>query len=561
MRIGLGQINPVVGDLPGNAGKILEYTRRARENAADMIVFPELSLTGYPPLDLLENGAFLSDVEKEIDRLTRELPPEIGVVVGAPVRNTAPAGKRLFNAALFLTGGSVYGRVHKALLPTYDVYDEYRYFEPDPARRCIEWMGIRLGVHLCEDMWNMEEGAAYRMYGRNPLQELVDDGAKILINLSATPFATGKHEHRGRVVGDVCRHFQMPLVMVNQVGANGELVFDGRSRVHASGGEMILCGPAFEEALLIWDSSANDVPVLESADDLQDVHDALVLGIRDYVEKTAAFKKVVLGLSGGIDSAVTCALAVEALGAARVVGVAMPSPHSSAGSLHDAQALAANLGIELLEIPIVESMEVFGDLLAGVFSGTESGIAEENIQARIRGVVLMALSNKFDYLVLSTGNKSESAMGYATLYGDMAGGLAPLGDVLKTQVYALAGLINRRSAIIPESTIEKAPSAELRPGQLDQDSLPPYDVLDRILKLYVEEGREADEITERLNLEAIAVRDVLNRVDANEFKRRQAPPILRVSPKAFGPGRRRPLVCGWRRAGSTFEVRRSKKPQ
>ena len=289
---------------------MLGYAHRAKEDGADIIVFPELSLTGYPPLDLLDNESFLSDVEKEIERLIRELPTSIGVVVGAPVRNTAPAGKRLFNAALFFAGGSVYGRVHKALLPTYDVYDEYRYFESEPSRQSIEWKGIRLGVHLCEDMWNMEEGAAYRLYQRNPLQELIDDGAQILINLSATPFAAGKHAHRGRVVGDVCRHFQRPLVMVNQVGGNGELVFDGRSRVHASNGELVMCGPAFEEALMIWDSEARSVPVLPPADDLQDVYDALVLGIRDYVEKTGAFNKVVVGLSGGIDSAVTCARAV-----------------------------------------------------------------------------------------------------------------------------------------------------------------------------------------------------------------------------------------------------------
>ncbi|MEX0747071.1 MAG: NAD+ synthase, partial [Rhodothermales bacterium] len=452
---------------------------------------------------------------------------------------------RLFNAALLFANGEMKGRILKVLLPTYDVYDEYRYFESGPPGACVEWRGLRLGVHLCEDMWNMEEEAPYRLYSRNPIEEMVEDGADILINLSATPFAAGKHEHRGRVIGGICRKFGLPLVMVNQVGANGELIFDGRSRVHSADGSLILSAPAFEEALIVWDSRSELEPLALGSDETRDLYDALVLGIRDYFRKTESFSRVLVGISGGIDSAVTCALAVAALGAEKVVAVALPAPHSSYSSLTDARQLATNLGIEFHAMPIHDVLAAFGALLKPQFGVTEEGVAEENLQARVRGVSLMALSNKFDYLLLSTGNKSEAAMGYATLYGDMSGGLSVLSDVLKTQVYELARFINKRGEIIPASSVEKAPSAELRPDQKDLDSLPPYEVLDVILKLYIEEGADAGLIAGRTGFDEELIRDVLNRVDRNEFKRRQAPPGLRVTRKAFGSGRRLPLVMRW----------------
>lgn len=549
MKIALAQINPTVGDLRGNARRIVETAHRAREQGADLVVFPELCVTGYPPLDLLENPSFIEAVQRTLDRIAREVPPETGVIVGAPVPNPDRVGKRLYNTALLFENGEIVDAVRKTLLPTYDVFDEYRYFEPAKERHVVVWRGRRLGLHICEDMWNNEEYADYHLYEENPVDELAAMGIDLFVNISASPFSLGKHALRNDVVEEICREHGVPFVLVNQVGANTEVIFDGDSRVHAADGTRLLCAPSFEEALLVWNTEVETGPCPLRHDDVADLHDALTLGIWDYFHKTDAFEKVIVSLSGGIDSAVTCALAVDALGPERVRSVTMPSKYSSPGSVADSLALAENLGIPCPVIPITPAVEAFEQMLEDQFRGTEPGTAEENIQARVRGVTLMALSNKFNYLVLSTGNKSEMSVGYATLYGDMSGGLAVLSDVYKTQVYELALHINERAgrAVIPTSTIMKPPSAELRPGQLDTDALPPYPVLDEVLRLYIEERLDLDAIVAATGHPPAFVLRILRMVDRNEYKRRQAPPGLRVSSKAFGLGRRLPIVMRWDR--------------
>ncbi len=556
MKIALCQINPTVGDLAGNHARIVAFARRAAEAGADLAVFPELCVVGYPPLDLLESAAFLDDVERTVERIAAAVPPEIGVLIGAPVRNPEPVGKRLFNAALLFEGGEKVGEVHKVLLPTYDVFDEYRYFEPGDVCEPIVFRGLRLGLHVCEDMWNNEEQAEVHLYDANPIDALAAAGADLYVNISASPFALGKHEARNAVIAESCREHDLPFVLVNQVGANTEILFDGDSRVHAADGTRILCAPSFEEYLLIWDTEADTGPCPMKHETTADLHDALVMGIRDYYHKTGAFAGALVGLSGGIDSAVTCALAVEALGAEAVTGITMPSAYSSTGSVDDSRALADNLGIAFHEVPIVPAVDAFGAMLADLFAGTDEGVAEENIQARTRGVTLMAVSNKFNYLLLTTGNKSEMAVGYATLYGDMNGGLAVLSDVFKQQVYALAEHINQRAGreVIPQNTITKPPSAELRPDQKDSDSLPPYDVLDTILRLYIEDLLDLQEIVHRTDFDPALVRKILTMVDRNEYKRRQAAPGLRVSAKAFGYGRRIPIVMKRTRSLSEAET-------
>ncbi len=549
MKIGLAQINPIVGDLPGNGQKIIDFTRRAHRQGAELVIFPELCITGYPPMDLLENRFFVQAALKTLEHIASEIPPDTGVIVGGPTFNPEPVGKRLFNAAFLLENGSIVAEVHKTLLPTYDIFDEYRYFEPARTRKPIRWRGLRLGLHICEDMWNNEEHAPYHLYREDPVAELAAQGVDLFINISASPFSQGKHQLRNEVVQTICRRHRIPFILVNTVGANTEIIFDGDSRVHAADGTRLLCAPSFEESLLIWNTEHPTGPCTIHHEAIPDIYEALVLGIRDYFFKTGAFSRAVIGLSGGIDSAVTCALAVEALGEARVVGISMPSKFSSRHSVEDAETLAQNLGIPLHKVPIQPMVDSFMEQLKPYFEGTPFGTAEENIQARVRGVTLMAFSNKFNYLVLSTGNKSELSVGYATLYGDMNGGLAVLSDVYKTQVYELARYINARARreVIPRRVLEKPPSAELRPNQTDQDTLPPYPVLDQILKLYIEEHLEWNEIVERTGYDEKLVEDILNRVDRNEYKRRQAPPGLRVSAKAFGIGRRMPIVMRWDR--------------
>lgn len=549
MKLALAQINPTVGDLDGNVRRIVDAARAAHQQGADLAVFPELCVTGYPPQDLLENRRFFEATQQAVIDAANAVPAEMGVILGAPVPNPEPVGKRFYNAALLFEDGQQVGRAFKRLLPTYDVFDEHRYFEPARRSRPIAWRGLRLGLHVCEDMWNSEQQAAFRLYDDDPIADLVDQGADLLINISASPYAEGKHAERDRLITDICRQHGVPFVLCNTVGANTELVFDGDSRVHAADGTQVRCAASFEEDLLFWATDEVTDACHAPHDDVADLHDALVLGVRDYFEKTGIFEKALVGLSGGIDSAVTCALAVRALGPDRVVGVTMPSRYSSSGSVTDSEALARNLGISFHEIAIAPAVDAVDAMLAPLFEGTEPGVAEENIQARARGLTLMALSNKFGYLLLTTGNKSEMAVGYATLYGDMSGGLAVLSDVLKTDVYRLARHVNAEAGrpLVPQNTIDKPPSAELAPGQKDEDSLPPYEVLDAVLHRYVEEQQELDRIVTATGFDEALVARVLQMVDRNEYKRRQAPPGLRVTDKAFGVGRRMPIVMRWDR--------------
>lgn len=547
MRIALCQINTTVGDLAGNVERILRDARRAADAGADLAVFPELAVTGYPPQDLLDRPAFLDAVDDAVAHLARELPAGLGVLVGAPVRNETPVGKRLFNSALLLADGAVQDAVSKTLLPTYDVFDEYRYFEPAAERRVMTFGGLRLGVHVCEDMWNNEEQAPYHLYAANPIDELAALGIDLFVNLSASPYTVGKPVERRLLIRESAQEHGVPFVYVNQVGANTELIFDGDSQVQNASGEVLYHAPLFQEAFHVWDTEAPGAPIeVEAAGTTAEIHDALVLGVADYVRKTGegVFEKALIGLSGGIDSAVTCALAVAALGADRVVGVTMPSAYSSSGSVDDSRALAENLGIEFHEVPILPAVDAFGAMLAPLFEGTQQGVAEENIQARARGLTLMAISNKFGHLLLTTGNKSEMAVGYATLYGDMSGGLAVLSDVFKEEVYRIAEYVNAAAGrdLIPRNTITKPPSAELKPGQVDQDSLPPYAVLDAILQRYVEEHEAPAGIARELGFDLALVQRIARMVDRNEYKRRQAAPGLRVTGKAFGSGRRLPIV-------------------
>ncbi|WP_412060735.1 NAD+ synthase [Rubrivirga sp. IMCC45206] len=555
MRIALCQLNTTVGDLAGNVALILADARRAAEAGADLAVFPELCVTGYPPQDLLDRPAFLDATDDAVRTLAAQLPDGLTAIVGAPVRNETPVGKRLFNAALVLADGRVQDAVSKTLLPTYDVFDEVRYFESAPARRVVTVNGLRLGLHVCEDMWNNGGGDASgtgaegrtHLYAANPIDDLAALGIDLFVNISASPFAVGKPAERRDLIAESCREHGVPFVYVNQVGANTELIFDGDSRVTAASGETLWHGALFASDFFVWDTEAPGDPVAPTLPETTaQIHDALVLGVRDYVRKTGdgVFEKALVGLSGGIDSAVTCALAVEALGPDRVVGITMPSAYSSSGSVDDSRALAENLGIEFHDVSIRPAVDAFEAMLAPLFAGREPDVAEENIQARARGVTLMAVSNKFGHLLLTTGNKSEMAVGYATLYGDMSGGLAVLSDVFKGEVYRLAEYVNARAGreLIPRNTIEKPPSAELRPGQVDADSLPPYDVLDAILARYVEAHESPATIAAATGFDRALVDRIARMVDRNEYKRRQAAPGLRVTGKAFGSGRRLPIV-------------------
>jgi NAD+ synthase (glutamine-hydrolysing) len=581
MRIALCQLNPIVGDLAGNAEKVLAAARRADDAGADLAVFSELVLTGYPPQDLLERTAFLDAADAALAHVAAHAPAGLGIILGAPRRNADASGKGLRNAAVVLDGGAVVGEAAKVLLPTYDVFDEHRYFEPATACAPVLWRGLRLGLHVCEDMWNNHgvDGAANDdgprpLYGVNPIDRLGEAGVDLFVNVSASPFAAGKAAERHRLMAHSAAEWSAPFVYVNQVGANTELIFDGDSQVVAADGTVLARCAAFAEDFLLWDWAEGrreeEGGKRETADDgsrapalprppaptppriepvpegIAAIHDALVLGIADYVAKSgdAVFPYALVGLSGGIDSAVTCALAVEALGADRVVGITMPSKYSSGGSVTDARALAENLGVAFHEVSIRPAVDAFDAMLAPVLGAEPSGVTEENVQARARGVTLMAVSNAGGHLVLTTGNKSEMAVGYATLYGDMSGGLAVLSDVFKTEVYALAEHINARAGrdLIPQGTITKPPSAELRPDQTDQDTLPPYDVLDAILERYIEAHEDVEAIVAATGFERSLVARVAGMVDRNEYKRRQAAPGLRVSPKAFGVGRRLPIV-------------------
>ncbi len=560
MRIAMAQLNPTVGDIAGNTRAILAAVETARAAGADLVVTPELSLIGYPPRDLLLKPAVLGQMRDALAHIARAA-QGIGILVGYAEENKAPVGRRLFNTAAFLVDGRIAAQARKSLLPTYDVFDESRYFEPGPNVEVVNYRGKKLGLSICEDLWNDEELVGRRLYPFNPVEALARGGADLLINMSASPFVLGKNDYRRRLVGHQARRWNMPVVYVNQVGANDELIFDGNSLAVAADGQPLAQAADFAADLVFVDISAADRPAQCSArpplGGMAALDAALVMGLRDYAHK-CGFKTAVLGLSGGIDSAVVAALAAAALGANNVTGIALPSRYSSSHSLSDAALLAQALKIQYRVIPIEPVHAAMEKSLAGEFHGLPPGIAEENIQARIRGNILMALSNKFGHLLLTTGNKSEIATGYCTLYGDMCGGLAVISDVPKTMVYQLAEYINTRAITenqippIPPGTLTKPPSAELRPNQKDQDSLPPYDVLDAILQMYVEEEKSVPEIVAAGWDEALAMR-VARLVDTNEYKRKQMPPGLKVTSRAFGYGRRMPIAQRYNPGGNCFD--------
>ncbi|MGA0899549.1 MAG: NAD+ synthase [Luteolibacter sp.] len=540
MKIGIAQINPVIGDFPGNAKRILAAYRECIENGADLVLTPELSLVGYPPRDLVFKSQFVPKCLQALDYLadeTREAPLLVGYVDhNHPTRK----GKPFRNAVAWLENGEIKHRIFKTLLPTYDVFDERRYFEAAEDNKAIEWNGKRIGLTICEDIWT-EDYLKRPFYNHDPVEGLCAHGIDLLLNLSASPFHLGKPLQRRAMIAGIAHKAKVPVVYCNTVGANDQLIFDGHSLVAGCNGRIAIQLPGFSEQCGVVDpflSVEDDVEL--NAPDIAQLHQALVLGLRDYVAK-CGFDSVCLGLSGGIDSALTAAIAAEALGGDKVHGLTMPSQYSSKGSIDDSMTLAEKLGIRCNEVAIGPAFEAIKQSMGPIFEGRPEDVTEENMQARLRGLLLMALSNKENHLLLTTGNKSELAVGYCTIYGDMNGGLAVISDLPKTKVFELARWINRDEEIIPWNTINKPPSAELRPDQKDQDTLPEYEVLDAILELYVEHHMSADEIIERGHDES-TVRWIQRRVDLNEWKRHQAAPGLRVTSKAFGIGRRMPIA-------------------
>lgn len=555
MKIAIGQINSTIGDFAGNCDKIRRTTASAREGGAAVVVFPELSLCGYPPMDLLDHGTFVEENMRALRELQRDLPRDITALVGYVDRSPYGAGKSLQNVVAVIRDGAVIFRQAKRLLPTYDVFDEARYFEP--AGHSAIWMegDTPIGIAICEDIWWETEPVPGTRYPIDPVRDLVDAGARLIISPSASPFHGGKRAIREQLLTTIGRNSSIPVVYVNAVGANDNLIFDGASVVTAPTGVVVHRSPGFVEDLSFVDvettPSTTAPPAITSnrpatgADDpqyWQEIEDALVLGIRDYLGKTG-FTRVHLGLSGGIDSAVVTVLAARAMGRENLTVFLLPSQYSSSGSITDSEKLIANLGIHGETIPIRPIYDAFEGALSPLFSGMEPDITEENLQARIRGTLVMAWSNKTGSLALTTGNKSELAVGYSTLYGDMCGSLSVIGDLLKTEVYALARHINREQEVIPEAIITKEPSAELRPEQRDADSLPPYPLLDAILQQYLIDNRTFAQITSRMpETDPAVISRVLSMVGRSEYKRRQAPPVLKVSPRAFGTGRRMPVA-------------------
>ena len=544
MHIGILQLNSTIGDFTANRQKLVAGYEKACALGAEFILAPELFLCGYPPRDLLLRTDF---IEANLVALN-ETAKQIGAVplcVGYVDRNSEKPGRALRNSAAVLQNGKIIWRTHKSLLPTYDVFDEDRYFEPAKKVEPFEFNGRKFGITVCEDIWNDKDFWPERLYRRDPIKELVSQGAEMILNISASPWHDGKDRTRLEMLRRVARDEKIPLVQVNLIGANDELVFDGHSVVLNARGELLALGKGFAEEILVVDFEKNS-PVQKNEFPLreQQIFSALSLGLRDYVHK-CGFKSVILGLSGGIDSALVAVLAADALGADKVFGVAMPARYSSEGSLTDAEALAKNLGIRYEVFPIEPVFQSVEKQLEKAFANFKPNEAEENVQSRLRGVTLMALSNKFGALVLTTGNKSEMAVGYCTLYGDMNGALAPIADVLKTDIYKIARWVNREREIIPQNSISKPPSAELRPGQKDQDSLPPYETLDAILDLYVVKNQGKEEIISG-GFAAAVVNDVINKINFSEYKRRQAAPALKISPRAFGMGRRIPIAQRFR---------------
>jgi NAD+ synthetase len=545
VKIALAQINPTVGDFSGNLEKMVAASRRAAEQGARLTVFSELCICGYPPADFLEKHSFLARCRSAVDELTAAtsaLPT--AVLAGVALAAEGESGKPAVNAAVLLDGGRLLLEQHKRLLPFYDVFDEQRYFAPSKPQQVVELDGVRLAVTICEDAWNDKNFWPRRLYKNDPLEELMRQQPAVHINLSSSPFWHGKRALRRQMLAAIARRDRVPVLLCNQVGGNDSLIFDGSSMALNARGELIAQAASFEEDLLVVD--LNDLsnwpasPASEE-DDTAAAYHALVLGTRDYVRK-CGFSKVLIGLSGGIDSALVAAIAKEALGAENVMGIGMPSPYSSPGSIDDSRQLAANLGIRFEVIGINGLFQEYTHALEPLFAGLKADTTEENIQSRIRGGLLMALSNKFSALVLTTGNKSEMAVGYCTLYGDMVGALAVIGDLVKTRVYAVCNWLNRDGEVIPKAILEKPPSAELRPDQKDTDSLPPYEVLDPILEAYVERYETPEQIAQAFGFPIELVQQVVRLVERSEYKRQQAAPVLKVTSKSFGMGRRFPIA-------------------
>ena len=554
MKIAIAQINPLIGDLSGNAEKILEMCQQASLTGVRLLLTPELSICGYPPRDLLLNPSFVVAMDQTLQKLAEDLPANLAVLVGTVVKNSQgriTGGKNLFNSMALLENGKIQQFFHKRLLPTYDVFDEHRYFEHGLKANYLILDHLKIGVTICEDLWNNEEFWGKRSYPINPMADLVNSNIDLIVNLSASPYTVGKQNLREAMLKHSAVSFQKPIIYTNQVGGNDDLIFDGRSFAVNKQGEIIARGQGFISDFITVEFNANQQdlvlgnisPVYESEE--AEIWNALVLGVKDYVHK-CRFSKVLLGLSGGVDSALVAAIATAALGKENVIGVLMPSPYSSEHSISDALALADNLDIQTEILPIGELMQAFDQSLNDLFAGTEFGIAEENLQSRIRGNLLMAISNKFGYLLLSTGNKSEMAVGYCTLYGDMNGGLSVIADVPKTRVYSLCQWLNshHQKEVIPVNILTKAPSAELKPGQVDQDSLPAYDILDDILDRLLHQHQSAAEIV-TAGHDPVVVDKVLQLLSRAEFKRRQAAPGLKITDRAFGTGWRMPIASSW----------------
>ncbi len=545
MRIALCQINTTIGDLENNKNKIIGGYRKGVEDGADLVIFPELALVGYPPLDLVEKKEFRQAVNKAAAEIA-SITGETGLIFGAVTEGDNLVGMDIHNSALLCYSGKIQFIQHKSLIPNYDVFDEMRYFEPASDVYVHEFKGEKLGISICEDIWNDADYWYKRRYSVDPVKILIDKGTTILINISASPYSYGKRRDRAEMLSVLTEHDKVPLAYVCCVGAQTELIFDGASMCFNNRGNLVALGKANREDYFIFDTKKENGKIENTEGEFEkEVLDSLIFGVKDYCTKLG-FKKVLIGLSGGIDSALVTYIAVRAIGKENVHVLLMPSEFSSKGSIKDSEKLIGNLGISSDNISIQPVTKIINEMLKNVFQKRPGDTTEENIQARVRGIYLMALSNKFNYLLLTTGNKSEMAVGYCTLYGDMSGGLAVIGDVYKTDVYRICNFINMDSEIIPEEIITKAPSAELRFGQLDQDTLPEYELLDKILRMYLEENKEFNEIADIVG-DSKVVKKILRMVDINEFKRKQAAPALRVSKKAFGYGRRYPIVQGWRK--------------
>ena len=542
MKIALGQINPTVGDFSGNANRIIDFAQRARAAGAGLILFPELSVCGYPPRDLVERPTFVAKNRASVERIAAET-KGISVICGLVTPALAETGKSVMNSAVLLQDGKQAFLQSKMLLPTYDVFDEMRNFAPARHQGLFNFCGNRMALTICEDAWNDKHFWNKRLYGFDPVEALVRAGGNFVLNISASPFWLRKRELRRDMLATIARTENVPVVMVNQVGGNDSLLFDGSSLVLNREGKLIAQGKSFEEDLVYFDSATLQGEMHEQIEgDEASAYAALVLGTRDYVRK-CGFRRVIIGLSGGIDSALTAAIATDAVGPENVIGVGMPGPYSSPGSIEDARSLASNLGIRFELLSITEICKSYQQTLKDVFAGLKEDVTEENIQSRARGSLLMAMSNKLNAIVLSTGNKSEIAVGYCTLYGDMVGGLAVISDVTKTMVYRISRYVNSQKPVIPEASLEKPPSAELRPDQKDSDTLPPYDVLDAVLEDYVEESHSAEQIARDRGFDLGLIQRVLRMVDRAEYKRQQAAPGIKISEKAFGYGRRFPIAA------------------